>query len=166
MKYKSVRIGRSRFYVFGRGGSMMECLGCKLANEEEIIYKVYEDDYVTCFLDHAPFYTGHTLIVPKQHVVEVDELDDCVAKAIMDASKLISKAIKLLYKPDGVTICQNGGIFNELTHYHMHVVPRYKERSFAEFYTVQSGEKKNYNFEVTQNLLKEAIEKIIHSEKA
>lgn len=28
------------------------------------------------FLDHEPFYTGHTLIVPKQHVVEVDELDD------------------------------------------------------------------------------------------
>ncbi len=165
MKHKNVRIGRSRFYVFGRGGRMMECLGCKLANEEEIIYKVYEDDYVTCFLDHAPFYPGHTLIVPKKHVLEVDELDDVVAKSIMDASKLIAKAIKTLYKPDGITICQNGGIFNELTHYHMHVVPRYKERSFAEFYTVQPGEQQNHNFEETMNLLKEAIEKIIHSEK-
>ncbi|QWU43581.1 HIT family protein [Bacillus sp. NP247] len=161
-----MRIGRSRFYVFYRGGSIMKCLGCKLANEEEPIYKIYEDDYVTCFLDHAPFYAGHTLIVPKQHVVEVDGLDDCVAKAIMDASKLISKAIKLLYKPDGVTICQNGGIFNELTHYHMHVVPRYKERSFAEFYTVQPGERKNYNFEETQNLLKEAIEQMLLTEEA
>ena len=94
MKHKNVRIGRSRFYVFGRGGSMMECLGCKLANEEEIIYKVYEDDYVTCFLDHVPFYPGHTLIVPKQHVLEVDELDDFVAKAIMDASKLIAKRLR------------------------------------------------------------------------
>ena len=34
---------------------MMECLGCKLANEEEIIYKVYEDDYVTCFLESCAF---------------------------------------------------------------------------------------------------------------
>ena len=50
------------------------------------------------FLDHAPFYPGHTLIVPKQHVVEVDELDDVVAKSIMDASKPIAKAIKALYK--------------------------------------------------------------------
>ncbi|MGH0426072.1 MULTISPECIES: HIT family protein [Bacillus] len=144
----------------------MECLGCKLANEQEIIYKIYEDDYVTCFLDHEPFYPGHTLIVPKQHVVEVDELDDIVAKSIMDASKLIAKAIKLLYKPDGVTICQNGGIFNELTHYHMHVVPRYKERSFAEFYTVQLGEKKNYNLEETKHLLQEAIEQMLFTEKA
>ncbi|WP_154400876.1 HIT family protein [Bacillus cereus] len=148
-----------------KGESMMECLGCKLANEEEKIYKIYEDDYVTCFLDHEPFYTGHTLIVPKQHVVEVDELDDVVAKSIMDASKLIAKAIKVLYKPDGITICQNGGIFNELTHYHMHVVPRYKERSFAEFYTVQSGEKKNHNLEEIKTLLKEEIEKILHIEK-
>jgi len=149
-----------------RGGSVVGCLGCKLANEEKKIYKVYEDDYVTCFLDHAPFYPGHTLIVPKQHVVEVDELDDVVAKSIMDASKLIAKAIKVLYKPDGITICQNGGIFNELTHYHMHVVPRYKERSFAEFYTVQSGEKKNHNLEEIKTLLKEEIEKTLHTKKA
>ncbi|HFK1548219.1 TPA: HIT family protein [Bacillus albus] len=145
---------------------MMECLGCKLASEEEKIYKVYEDEYVTCFLDHEPFYPGHTLIVPKQHVVEVDELDDVVAKAIMDASKLIAKAIKLLYRPGGITICQNGGVFNELSHYHMHVVPRYKDRSFAEFYMVQPGEKEIHNLEETQNLLKEAIEKILFTEKA
>ncbi|MES5868296.1 HIT domain-containing protein [Bacillus cereus group sp. RP32] len=161
-----MRIRLSRFYVLERGESVMECLGCKLANEQEIIYKIYEDDYVTCFLDHEPFYPGHTLIVPKQHVVEVDELDDVVAKSVMDASKLIAKAIKIVYKPDGVTICQNGGIFNELSHYHMHVVPRYKERSFAEFYMVQPGEKQNYNLEETQNLLKEAIEQILLTEKA
>ena len=149
-----------------RGESVVDCLGCKLANEEEKIYKIYEDDYVTCFLDHEPFYTGHTLIVPKQHVVEVDELDDVVAKSIMDASKLIAKAIKALYKPDGVTVCQNGGVFNELTHYHMHVVPRYKERSFAEFYTVQSGEKKNHNLEEIKTLLKEEIEQVLLTEKA
>ncbi len=165
MKHKNVRAVFSRFYVLERGESVMECLGCKLANEEGKIYKVYEDDYVTCFLDHAPFYPGHTLIVPKQHVVEVDELDDVVAKSITDASKIIAKAIKSLYKPDGITVCQNGGVFNELTHYHMHVVPRYKERSFAEFYTVQPEEKKNHNFEETKNLLKEAIEQILHIEK-
>ena len=105
-----------------------------------------------------PFYPGHTLIVPKQHVVEVDELNDVVAKSVMDASKLIAKAIKIVYKPDGVTVCQNGGVFNELTHYHMHVVPRYKERSFAEFYMVQPGQKKNHNLEEIKTLLKEEIE--------
>ncbi|MEY8350373.1 HIT family protein [Bacillus cereus] len=143
-----------------------ECLGCKLANHKEFVYQVYENDYVTCFLDHAPFRTGHTLIVPKKHFLELDELDQDTTNAIMEAAKLISKAIKFVYKPDGITICQNGGIFNELTHYHMHVVPRYKEQSFAEFYTVQPGEKQNHNFEETQKLLIEAIEQLLHIEKA
>ncbi len=48
----------------------------------------------------------------------------------------------------------------------MHVVPRYKERSFAEFYTVQPGEQQNHNLEETKNLLKEAIEQIPPTEKA
>ncbi|MDZ5607539.1 HIT family protein [Bacillus pseudomycoides] len=145
----------------------MECLGCKLVNNKELVYQIYENDYVTCFLDHAPFHTGHTLIVPKKHFLELDELDTDTQNAIMDASKLISKAIKLLYKPDGITICQNGGIFNELAHYHMHVVPRYKEQSFAEFYMEQSGSgNKSHNFEDTKKLLREAIEQIMEIEKA
>jgi len=32
-----VRIRLSRFYVLERGESVMDCLGCKLANEEEKI---------------------------------------------------------------------------------------------------------------------------------
>lgn len=53
----------------------------------------------------------------------------------MEASILLSKVIKELYHPDGITICQNGGVFNELTHYHMHIVPRYKGQSFSTFYS-------------------------------
>ena len=34
----------------------------------------------------------------------------------------------------GSIINQNGGVFNDLTHYHMHVVPRYKGQWFGEFY--------------------------------
>lgn len=74
------------------------------------------------------------MILPKEHFEDVDELDIDTANAIIQASRLISKAIKELYKPDGITICQNGGIFSELSHFHMHVVPRYKHQSFADFY--------------------------------
>ncbi|GAE37494.1 HIT family protein [Halalkalibacter akibai JCM 9157] len=112
----------------------IECLGCSLANKKLPTNIVYEDNYVACVLDHAPFNEGHTLILPKQHFVDVDELNSETANAIMSASILLSKALKQLYKPDGITVTQNGGIFNELSHYHMHVVPRYKEQSFADFY--------------------------------
>lgn len=112
----------------------MECIGCKLANKMEPVHVVFEDEYVTCFLDHEPYNEGHVLILPKKHIYDADELDEETANSIMNASILISKAIKSLFKPDGITICQNGGIFNEITHYHMHVVPRYKHQSFSTFY--------------------------------
>lgn len=51
----------------------------------------------------------------------------------MKAAKIITKVIKELYKPDGITICQNDGKFDTLTHFHMHVVPRYQEQSLADF---------------------------------
>ncbi|MGY8625132.1 HIT family protein [Chromobacterium violaceum] len=53
----------------------MACLGCRLANGREAIHTVYEDDFVTCLLDHDPFSEGHTLIIPKRHAVELEELD-------------------------------------------------------------------------------------------
>lgn len=142
----------------------IECFGCKLANKKEPIYLVYEDDFVSCILDHEPFNNGHVLILPKGHFKDVDELDIDTANAIMKTSILITRAIKKLFKPDGITICQNGGIFNELTHYHMHLIPRYKNQSFAEFYLEQSfikNEEEKNQLSETKNRLIEVLQMII-----
>jgi histidine triad (HIT) family protein len=109
---------------------LSECLGCRLSNQLEPVNIIYENEYVCCFLDIQPFNEGHTLILPKQHHLDVEELDIETANAIMRASMIISRAIKKLYNPDGITICQNGGKFNDLSHYHMHVIPRYEEQPF------------------------------------
>ena len=141
----------------------MKCIGCRLANEKEPVYVVFEDDYISCFLDHEPFNEGHVLILPKSHILDADELDEHTADSIMKASMFISKAIKNLYKPDGITICQNGGIFNELTHYHMHVVPRYKNQSFATFYMEDEPVliEDQAKLRETQKYLSQAIREVI-----
>ncbi|MGD6780159.1 HIT family protein [Sutcliffiella horikoshii] len=142
------------------------CLGCRLANKSEAVYMVYEDDYVTCFLDHAPFNEGHTLILPKQHFLDVDELDEETASAIMRASILISKVLKRLYQPDGITINQNGGVFNELNHYHMHVVPRYEGQWFGEFYREEAvGEVDVRELERVRGRMVEAIAEVMVSDE-
>ncbi len=52
----------------------MGCLGCRMANQHEPVHIVYENEYVSCVLDIAPFNEGHTLVLPKKHVEELDEL--------------------------------------------------------------------------------------------
>ncbi len=117
----------------------MNCVGCRLANEQENVYVVYETATLTCILDYMPFNPGHVLILPKGHAGEVEELDPKTAIDIMEASRFLSKAAKAAFNPDGITIIQNGGIFNDLDHYHMHVIPRFGGQDFAEFFS-EEGE--------------------------
>jgi len=105
----------------------MDCLGCRIANGlEPNLNIVYQNEWITCVLDIDPFNEGHTLILPKKHALDVDELDAETAYAVMEASQKLSIALKSLFKPDGIRICQDGGKFNDLTHYHMHIIPRYE----------------------------------------
>lgn len=49
---------------------------------------------------------------------------------IMSLAKKIVKVIKERYSPDGYSIMQDGGIFNDIGHYHLHIFPRYKNDEF------------------------------------
>lgn len=109
----------------------MDCLGCRIANKIEEVNVVYEDELIICILDIEPFNEGHLLILPKNHVHDVDEIMPETLSAIMNASVKMTQVLKKVFSPDGITICQNGGIFNDLTHYHMHVIPRYADDGFG-----------------------------------
>ncbi|MEK3715008.1 HIT domain-containing protein [Paenibacillus sp. FSL R7-0333] len=105
----------------------MDCLGCRIANGVEPgLNIVYENEYITCVLDIYPFNEGHTLILPKKHYWDVDEMDAKTAHTVMEASQKLAALLKYLYQPDGIRIIADGGKFNDLTHYHMHVLPRYE----------------------------------------
>ena len=54
----------------------MDCIFCKIMSGEVPSYTVYEDDVVKVFLDIQPTSPGHLLIVPKQHTLDMDSIDD------------------------------------------------------------------------------------------
>lgn len=110
----------------------MDCLGCRISNGmEPNLNIIFENELITCVLDIAPFNEGHTLILPKKHYWDVEDMDTGTAHCIMETSMKISKILKQIFQPDGISICQNGGVFNDLTHYHMHIIPRYKGDGFT-----------------------------------
>src|SRR5690606_6576352 len=100
-------------------------------NKEIETHVIYEDELITCILDIDPIQEGHILILPKKHVEDLTKLDQELSQTIIETSIKISRMLTKLYKPDGITIIQNNGIFNDLNHYHMHVFPRYKEDGFG-----------------------------------
>lgn len=108
---------------------MYECVFC---HRDQIITDfVYEDDLVMAFMDMDPINEGHVLLIPKQHYLDVDEMPDDLLAHIMIVSKSIVKALKQVYHPNGYSIMQNGGRFNDVGHYHLHIFPRYENDGFG-----------------------------------
>ena len=106
----------------------MDCLFCKIINKEIPSYKIYEDDVVYAFLDINPDSVGHTLIIPKKHYLDLDDIDIDTLKHIMEIAKILKKRIEEKLNCDGLTLIQNSGDVQEVKHFHLHLKPFYKNK--------------------------------------
>lgn len=104
----------------------MNCIFCKICKEEIPSYTLYEDDIVKVFLDVNPNHNGHTLIIPKKHFNGLEDIDDTTLNHIMKISKNIYNLLNTKLHPDGIKLVQNNGIVQEIKHYHLHLIPVYK----------------------------------------
>ncbi len=106
----------------------MDCIFCKIINREIPSYKVYEDENVLAFLDITQGTKGHTLVIPKKHVKNIYDLDDSTAKNVFSVVIKLSKAIKETFNPIGLNIVNNNDQpLQSVFHFHMHIIPRYKD---------------------------------------
>ena len=108
---------------------MENCIFCKIANGEIPAATLYEDENFRVILDLGPASKGHALILPKNHAANIYELPDEDASAVFVlAKKLATKMTEILHC-DGFNIVQNNGECAGQTvfHFHMHLIPRYKE---------------------------------------
>ena len=105
----------------------MDCLFCKIISGDIPSNTIYEDDIVKVFLDISPNTNGHMLIIPKKHIVTVDELDGDTAKHILEVEKKMHTLLKEKLNIEGLTIVQNNDLGQEVKHYHVHLIPRYKD---------------------------------------
>lgn len=109
------------------------CIFCKLANGEIPTNAIYEDEDFKVILDASPASRGHSLILPKEHYANIYEIEsETLGKAIKLAQKIIAHETEVL-GCDGYNIVQNNGEIAGQTvfHFHMHLIPRYKEEDNA-----------------------------------
>ena len=121
----------------------MDCLFCKIINGDIPSYTLYEDDDVLCFLDINPLSKGHTLVIPKKHYKDINDIPLEELNSINDASKKIVKLLTNTYKPNGIKLIQNNGSVQEIKHYHLHIIPVYNRNKKVEVSVVYNELKKN-----------------------
>ena len=105
---------------------MNECLFCKIVKGEIPSYKVYEDENTLAFLDINPEGLGHTLVVPKKHFNNYEDIDLETIRYVNETGKIVFDKIMKGLNPDGIRLVQNNGIIQDVLHYHLHLVPVYK----------------------------------------
>lgn len=106
----------------------MDCVFCKIINGDIPSYKVYEDDSILAFLDINPNTPGHTLIIPKEHTLDINSINNDTLNKVIDVAKKLSKEYEEKLDIDGFSLCQNNGISQEVKHFHLHLIPRYKNK--------------------------------------
>ena len=68
---------------------MSDCIFCKIVAGEIPAYKIYEDDFVLAFLDIMPVSEGHTLVIPKKHYANLEEISEEELCKIMKVVKKV-----------------------------------------------------------------------------
>lgn len=104
------------------------CVFCNIINGDISSFKIYENDYVLCFLDINASTKGHTLIVPKKHFENIFDVDEKYLEEITKAVKHVSLLLKEKLNVSSVNILNNSGTLAGQTvmHFHIHVIPRYE----------------------------------------
>ena len=106
---------------------MNDCAFCSIVTGAAPATMVYSDDAVCAFLDIRPITRGHTLIVPRVHATELDDLDPELGAQIFRTGHRLARALRVSgLASDGANLILNDGIaaFQTIGHVHLHVVPR------------------------------------------
>lgn len=98
----------------------MASIFTRIINGEIPCYKVAETDGYLAFLDIRPLTRGHTLVIPKQEVDYVFDIDDETFAGLHLFSKIVAGAIRKAIPCNRVGVCVMG---LEVPHAHIHLIP-------------------------------------------
>jgi len=105
---------------------MKDCLFCKIKNGEIPSKKIYEDELCMVIMDINPVKNGHMLVIPKKHYADFTMLDETILLHINKIANMMVERIYERLNTNGVKLVVNYGIYQEIKHYHLHIIPSNK----------------------------------------
>lgn len=89
---------------------------------------VYQTEYSMILLNKFPYNSGHLLIIPREHVGDLLELEQDAYQDLQNTVRLAMKALRDLYQPGGMNLGLNHGAVAGAgipEHLHYHLIPRW-----------------------------------------
>ncbi len=99
------------------------CPFCK--PESELVW--YQTEYALAIRDGFPIAEGHTLVVPREHVASLFELEPTALTAIWEMVSQVRGMLIQKFRPDGLNIGLNDrpAAGQTVMHAHIHLIPRW-----------------------------------------
>jgi histidine triad (HIT) family protein len=119
---------------------MENCIFCKIIKGDIPSIKVYENKNFLAFLDIQPVSDGHLLIIPKKHIVWMQDSDD---ETIGDIFKLAKKLMLAIKKGIGCDYVQLAISGKDIPHFHIHLIPRNLKDNLPMFPTKEYKDKES-----------------------
>lgn len=130
-----------RYAYVSTADKAVDCVFCaaqQLTDEQALI--VHRGQHCFIIINAFPYTSGHVMIVPYQHLDQLQKLPREAADEMMALSQRVETALRELYHPDGINLGMNIGKAagaGVAGHIHMHALPRWV--ADASFITVVGG---------------------------
>ena len=124
---------RSEYIASGNADSGSgRCVFCEIYEDhehDESNLVIHRGAHAFIVLNRYPYTSGHLLIVPNQHIGELDLASKEVTDEMMDLTKRSQSALREAYKPEAFNVGMNLGASagaGIADHIHIHILPRWK----------------------------------------
>jgi ATP adenylyltransferase len=124
-----------RYEYIASGGAAdseySDCIFCSLRDDpdkDEANFVIHRANHNFVVLNIYPYISGHLLIVPYEHVGELDAATKQTTDELMDLTKRCQTALREAYQPAGFNIGMNLGKSagaGIVDHIHIHILPRW-----------------------------------------
>ena len=103
---------------------MSDCVFCGIVAGTTAADVVHADDALVAFLDQRPVFKGHVLLVPRTHVVTLDELPAELRDPFLATAQRLCRAVVAGLGAQGSFVAVNNTVSQSVPHLHLHVVDR------------------------------------------
>ena len=111
-----------------------DCAFCAIVSGDSEASVVYEDERSIAFLDNRPLFPGHSLLVPREHLVTLADLPAGLVGPFFASAQLLSIAIRDAMGAEGSFVAMNNVVSQSVPHFHVHVVPRVPKDGLRGFF--------------------------------
>ena len=136
---------------------MKACVFCQIISREVPAAIVFEDDESLAFLDHRPVFPGHCLLVPKQHLDSLVDVEPPLLGKLFRDARLLALAVERGLGAQGAFVAVNNRVSQSVAHMHIHVVPRTKGDGLKGFFWPRHKYRDPEHMEEVRRALAEAM---------